>query len=463
MSAKVLSLLLLIFMSSSPTADIRPFIETPNIVKSNIEINHEMEASPFVWNDKLYFLQTMRETVSQIRIDIIDFTTKQAVTTAVYGGYGLSSAAVINGTLYITAAKDWGTSGNDLYLISSTDMKTFSQPRAIKNAGVNGKIFNSSITYNPVTEETIIAYEVDEPGLVPFSTRFLKSKDMVNWTPFGEVFGSDTYNACPTIRFVNGMYYMWTLVYENGIYYTKSHRSKDLLTWESSVIPFLYPTEQEGINNSDMDLVEYKGQTYVFYANSDQQTYSRQTYGVYDGSMRDLLENLIWIKIPSNQKGNIVSKGDFEEYTGTNGVADGWIKWASPGSTDNLQSSTMSTMGSKSQMISAHMTTTTGSAGIYQDITVNPKENYILSSDVKLDILSDSKIVMSIDFYDANYTYISSGLSKVTLKSGYKTYSTVGRVPINAATARVSIYAAATSKNADSTVYIDNVNVRYFD
>ena len=51
-------------------------------------------------------------------------------------------------------------------------------------------------------------------------------------------------------------------------------RSKDLAAWELSPFnPILEAGPGEGINNSDVDLFEWEGKTYLYYATGDQATW----------------------------------------------------------------------------------------------------------------------------------------------------------------------------------------------
>jgi hypothetical protein len=47
--------------------------------------------------------------------------------------------------------------------------------------------------------------------------------------------------------------------------------------------------KEEGINNSDVDLVEFEGKTYIFYGIGDQLKWQGIKYAVYNGSFKELL------------------------------------------------------------------------------------------------------------------------------------------------------------------------------
>ena len=46
----------------------------------------------------------------------------------------------------------------------------------------------------------------------------------------------------------------------------------------------------EGINNSDVDLFEFEGKTYVFYATGDQATWGTVRVAMYSGPMKQFFQ-----------------------------------------------------------------------------------------------------------------------------------------------------------------------------
>ncbi len=76
-------------------------------------------------------------------------------------------------------------------------------------------------------------------------------------------------------------------------------RSKDLETWELSPFnPILEAGAGEGKNNSDVDILEYEGKTYLFYATGDQATWGTVRVAMFDGTERTFFEN----HFPKNAK-----------------------------------------------------------------------------------------------------------------------------------------------------------------
>lgn len=71
-------------------------------------------------------------------------------------------------------------------------------------------------------------------------------------------------------------------------------RSNDLAAWELSPLnPILEAGPGEGVNNSDVDLFEYEGNTYLFYATGDQQTWGTVRMAMFPGTMRQFFTSYL--------------------------------------------------------------------------------------------------------------------------------------------------------------------------
>ena len=104
------------------------------------------------------------------------------------------------------------------------------------------------------------------------------------------------YSACPVIRYVAPYYYVIYLhaaVRGHKGWVSFLARSKDLAAWELSPFnPILEAGPGEGVNNSDVDLFEYEGNTYVFYATGDQQTWGTVRMAMFAWSDEGVLHQL---------------------------------------------------------------------------------------------------------------------------------------------------------------------------
>jgi hypothetical protein len=128
---------------------------------------------------------------------------------------------------------------------------------------------------------------------VQFCFKFARSTDLAAWNKLdGLVFTGlgGEYSACPVVRYVGPYYYVIYLhaaVPGHKGWISFLARSKDLATWELSPFnPILEAGPGEGVNNSDVDLFEYEGNTYLFYATGDQQTWGTVRMAMFAGSMQ---------------------------------------------------------------------------------------------------------------------------------------------------------------------------------
>ena len=103
------------------------------------------------------------------------------------------------------------------------------------------------------------------------------------------------YSACPVLRYVAPFYYVIYLhaaVPGHKGWISFLARSRDLGAWELSPFnPILEAGSGEGVNNSDVDLFEFEGNTYLFYATGDQQTWGSVRLAMFAGPMREFFES----------------------------------------------------------------------------------------------------------------------------------------------------------------------------
>ena len=122
---------------------------------------------------------------------------------------------------------------------------------------------------------------------------FARSADLARWQKLeGLVFAGvgGEYSACPVLRYVAPFYYVIYLHaalpgHQGWISFLA--RSRDLGAWELSPFnPILEASSGEGVNNSDVDLFEFEGNTYLFYATGDQQTWGSVRLAMFPGRRR---------------------------------------------------------------------------------------------------------------------------------------------------------------------------------
>lgn len=195
----------------------------------------------------------------------------------------------------------------------------------------NFELFNTSVCKGP--DRYMMAVEcawrgqssgdernrVGNPYIGVYYTEFFASSpDLANWEllPFETAYTPQRYCACPALRFSEGYYYMICLeALPLGRYAPYIYRTEDFDVWEIGIPdPILMPSEEDrrmkagvtcpaelaaanaehvDVNNSDVDLCEYEGRTYIVYC-SGHQGQAKGMNGlvceaVYDGPMKELL------------------------------------------------------------------------------------------------------------------------------------------------------------------------------
>jgi alpha-L-fucosidase/lysophospholipase L1-like esterase len=209
--------------------------------------------------------------------------------------HSLGSGFVEGDTLHVFAAEgpktDWF---QNIYHFWTNDLKTWKRELAVLRSG-NEHLLNTSVCRDE--QGYLMAYESDNP--VGCCFKFARSKDLRTWQKLdGLTFAGpngNAYSACPVIRYFKPYYYaiyLHTAIPGHNGWVSFLARSKDLITWElSPQNPILEATPAEGSNNSDVDLIEDAGKTYVYYCTGDQATWGELRRAVYPGSMKDFFES----------------------------------------------------------------------------------------------------------------------------------------------------------------------------
>jgi hypothetical protein len=251
------------------------------------------EAAPLVWQDRLVLLECVRPASGGAQADYFltlkDVETGRALARFAEG-FGLASAVVHDGTLYVFASR-YGAEGswNDVTMFHSKDLQSWQQQAVVKQEREH--LFNTSVC--ATDRGFVMAYETDDAKYAPFTVKFATSPDLKTWTKVPDaVFGADRYAACPCIRYVAGYYYLLYLEHRRPRWFFETYlaRSKDLKSWElSTANPILTPSLDDGINASDPDLLEFRGQTFLYYSVGDQRSWSRLKLAHYPGPLADFL------------------------------------------------------------------------------------------------------------------------------------------------------------------------------
>lgn len=278
--------------------------ETPKVplVKLPVALGAAMENTPFVFGGRPLLALNYRDDTknktdaykASMYLLVRDLCTGEDI--ARFGeGHSFVNAFVNGQQLHVFASegsdRDWFQS---IYHFTTTDLKTWKRELAIQREG-GEHLFNCSVCRDD--RGFLMAYESNVP--VQFCFKFARSQDLVHWDKipglvFAGVDGKE-YSACPVIRYVAPYYYVIylhaALAGHNG-WVSFLARSKDLVAWElSPANPILEAGPGEGINNSDVDLFEWEGNTYLYYATGDQATWGSVRVAMHAGPMRQFFES----------------------------------------------------------------------------------------------------------------------------------------------------------------------------
>lgn len=267
----------------------------PALVKEGPIRRDLCECTPIVWRDRLCLLECIRPasggSVEDYYLILTDLESGERL--ARFGeGHSLACALVHRGTLYAFASRFESNDWNDVTLFRSRDLVHWDK-RVVIEQEPGEHLFNSTVCAGP--HGFVMAYETNDPKYPAFTIKFARSKDLKTWTKIPEaIFGADRYTACPCIRHVGGYYYILYTEHRKPRWFFETYlaRSKDLVHWEvSAANAVLTPDrEDECINTSDPDIIEWRGKTHLYYSVGDQRTWMNIKRATYPGPMRDFFE-----------------------------------------------------------------------------------------------------------------------------------------------------------------------------
>ena len=250
-----------------------------------------------------------------------DYLTREEYAT--FGGDGsFYQAYCENDTVYVFSTRD-----NYVICYVSEDREHWSEGEVAVTFPENFKLYNTAVCkgddgYRMAVECSGVwdaegNMEPNEYVGVHFTEFFAKSKDLKNWEllPLENNYTPHRYNACPAMEYCEGYYYMICLEELPALRYAPyMYRTKDFETWEVGFYnPLFMPSREDltpkpgvkvpkerleqctqhlNTNNSDVDLCEFEGKTYIFYCSGNQGNTWGGLYceAVYDGTLAEFLK-----------------------------------------------------------------------------------------------------------------------------------------------------------------------------
>ena len=296
----------------------------PVIQKLGI-LNSGGETSPFVWKGKLTTIHIMDETIGVDKTKtkgtaVVDSETGDTLSIVGADTY-FHSIYIEDDTAYIIAVTrdPWDT----VMIYESKDLVHWDERVLFHNPG--WIYCNTSLTKSPDGYVLMIeaGIESDTPEEIKkhvgeyYTMFFMTSPDLKEWTPldYGKYhLTNERYTGGPWFKYSEGWYYAIVLERLPRMIYTNYiSRSKDLETWEMGKYnPILMPSNEDknispnmrnvtekdlerirtgyNINNSDIDMCDWQGKTYITYACGNQQGNSWNADAIYDGTVAEFLK-----------------------------------------------------------------------------------------------------------------------------------------------------------------------------
>jgi beta-xylosidase len=279
--------------------DGRPLIEKLGTVDVD-----KVENSPVVFRGELYRFEWYR---NEGCFHFVHHGTGRTTPRFAHG-YSFGNAFIDGDTAYVTGTKV----GPVVQIFVSKDLEHWDTYSALERPS-NYKIYNTSIC--EAGDRYVMMYEVGEPPQVagvPFTAFFAESKDLRHWTPLPLEcnYCKDRYTAPHCLRYSDGWFYDFYLEAVSGGYEQCVVRSKDLVHWDASALnPVLRASEEDrkilnpalseaarrriagakDINNSDIDMCEYRGHLVIVYSWGNQVGTEHLAEARYDGTLEQFL------------------------------------------------------------------------------------------------------------------------------------------------------------------------------
>jgi hypothetical protein len=289
----------------------------PHIRKLGTIVCDLVETTPIVFRDRLYRFEYVRDQYYEPNdtgdsyFRFVDHETGE-FSPPFATGYHLGNVFVEDDTLYVTGTSIWDGDRVDLFM--SRDMESWDSWNVLDLPGYG--LFNTSLCRGE--NEYVLMFEVGKPpdvAGVPYTARFATSPDLRQWelTPPQCTYSKDRYTAPHCLRYLDGWYYNFYLemIGQGDGYEQYVVRSHDLVQWEPSPYnpvlraddddrrianPNLTEAQRQriataiDINNSDIDLCEYRGRVIINYSWGSQRGVEHLAEAVYDGTLGQFLE-----------------------------------------------------------------------------------------------------------------------------------------------------------------------------
>ena len=284
-----------------------------------------VETTPVVWQGSLLRFEWVRSSLwgeghderSEGHYRFVDMATEDAVGAPFAHAHAFGCAFTKDGVMYAHGVRGNGGATNVIDVFWSEDLIRWKAEEAIA-LPKEWKIYNTSVCKG--RDGYVMAIEVEGPCEIlgcRYTILFATSSDCRHFTllPVEEhMFLKERYTACPSIRYVDGFYYM---VYLERMPFARWApyivRSRDLSLFEPGIVnPFMMFDEEdkrvlrpdrfddEGLlrleeavncNASDVDFCEHEGKTVILYSWGNQHGKEYLARAEYEGGLSEFLQS----------------------------------------------------------------------------------------------------------------------------------------------------------------------------
>ncbi|WP_159888642.1 hypothetical protein [Paenibacillus puerhi] len=169
---------------------------------------------------------------------------------------------------------------------------------------------------------------------------------------------------------------------------------------------------------------------------------------------------LLFAKQVSATEGNLLVNSDFESYTGTNGIANGWEieNWQANASSFEVQAIPE---GSGIQKVSGSGIGANGYVSVNQTVLMEANKPYTVRSQIKVESLSNAKVQMYVDFIGSTGVIGVNVTDQLVSTRGYLTLTNSGETPAGTIAAKVYLLIRSTGAGGAGVVYVDSLQLEY--
>lgn len=255
----------------------------------------EGESTPVVWNGKLLRVTSTMTSWSSANQGTLSVYDGDELLSRIDTTFSLGSPIVDNGVLYVVGSRNWDQASNAFYIVSTTDLVNWTSEQMIFSSAPGTILYNNSITR--ADDKFVMSYEFCQAGSVCFAIKFKQSYDLITWTDIGGQFRPFEYVACPSLKYLNGAFYMFygsQIPEREPACETKISKSVNLSQWLEGgiVITPRDGSSKDDICDSDFDLVEHNGNLEALYLEGDQKTWFNLRRASYSGTFEKLISTI---------------------------------------------------------------------------------------------------------------------------------------------------------------------------